>query len=522
MLAICTGELAERTGRDRLRHLSLVVMLAAIAMWGATNIANESLPLWVLSTRWFVGSTFLAAGFAFLAPKLLAGRMLDRWKPALRSGLVLTLSFALVWLITMLVCEGMIRLAGQTELLAKPLFLGTAGTLALLTLMSTIAAVASGPGFAYRDAWQLTDSQRSGLVIAAQLFGGLTWFHLFLCKSPLASLGLRAYWPYVVMVLSFASVGITEWARRRGDDVLCRTLKQTALFLPLVPVIGFWLSGSWVVSMFGQSDAGPWMYIQGRVSYQALLIAAALYYGVISFLWKSNRARLVSVLVGNAALWVILVQTPSWDFLSHPQAWLIPPAVCVIAATYLHREMLGAKGASAIRYAATLAIYLSSTADMLLQGIGETLMGPIVLVTLALIGAGAGVALRVKPFLYLGTSFVFIGVTSMVWHAQQQIDAVWPWWVFGITTGVLLMVGLMAIEKNKPKLKRNRPLDATMGNVNASCFTTARRPTGEASRSRFAGHRARPWHSCSKTRAASVSAVSVGNTSHARCRMIGP
>ena len=66
----------------------------------------------------------------------------------------------------------------------------------------------------------------------------------------------------------------------------------------------------------------------------------------------------------------------------------------------------------------------------------------------------AGVVLRVRPFLYLGAIFVFTGVTSMVWHAQRSIDAVWPWWVFGISTGVCLLAGLMVIEKNKSTLRR--------------------------------------------------------------------
>ena len=184
------------------------------------------------------------------------------------------------------------------------------------------------------------------------------------------------------------------------------------------------------------------------------MVVAAVYYGVISFLWKSSYARLFSIILGNCALWVILAQTPDWGFLAHPQAWLIPPAVCVLIATHFYRESLGKETASGIRYAATLAIYVTSTADMLIQGIGETIAGPIVLITLALLGAAAGIALRVRPFLYLGTTFVFLGVTSMVWHAQRQIGAVWPWWVFGISAGLLLLVALMALEKNKPKLRR--------------------------------------------------------------------
>ncbi len=65
----------------------------------------------------------------------------------------------------------------------------------------------------------------------------------------------------------------------------------------------------------------------------------------------------------------------------------------------------------------------------------------------------AGVVLRVRPFLYLGAAFVFLGVTSMVWHAQRVTHSVWPWWAFGISTGLCLLVGLMALEKYKPQLR---------------------------------------------------------------------
>ena len=454
VLALTAGELADRGSLSRLRYVAVVFALLAIAMWSSTGVAEHPLAVWVIATRWFVGWVCIAGLFAFAVPKLLSESALDKWKGAIRTGLILAGGLAIASLVTALGYEFQLRIAGQTDRLDKPLYLGMAIVLGMVTLLITVAAILSGPGFKYRSAWDLSDRQRAGLVIAAQLFGGLTWFHLFLCKSPLASLGLRAYWPYVVMTLSFASVGISEWARRRNDQVLSTTIKQTALFLPLIPVLGFWLSGSLVTAMFGQSESGPWTYINGRVSYQAVLVSAAIYYGMISMLWKSAHSRLVSIVLGNAALWVVLIQIPGWDFLAHPQAWLIPPSVCVLAATHLHRERLGRETAQAIRYATTLVIYISSTADMLIQGIGTTIEGPIILILLALAGAAAGVILHVRPFLYLGTTFVFVGVTSMVWHAGQQMDAVWPWWVFGIGTGVLLMIGLMAIEKNKPQLKR--------------------------------------------------------------------
>jgi hypothetical protein len=164
--------------------------------------------------------------------------------------------------------------------------------------------------------------------------------------------------------------------------------------------------------------------------------------------------RVTAIALGNAAWWVVLAQRPGWEFLSHPQLWLIPPAVCVLVVAHLYRDRLEARVAASIRYASTLLIYVSSTADMLVQQIGTDLWGPIVLILLALAGMLAGVVLRVRPFLYLGATFVLLGVTSMVWHAQRAFDSVWPWWVFGISTGLCLLIGLMALEKYKPRLRQ--------------------------------------------------------------------
>ena len=175
---------------------------------------------------------------------------------------------------------------------------------------------------------------------------------------------------------------------------------------------------------------------------------------MMSLLWKNGLPRIATVVLANAALWVTLTQVPGWDFITHPQAWLIPPAVCVLLIAHLQRDRLDPAMGSAIRYACTLMIYLSSTADMLLSEIGRSLWGPVILVLLALAGMALGVVLRVKPFLYLGTIFVFLGVTSMVWHSTQAIDAVWPWWAFGITTGLLLLTGLAMIEKHRPRLNQ--------------------------------------------------------------------
>lgn len=52
-------------------------------------------------------------------------------------------------------------------------------------------------------------------------------------------------------------------------------------------------------------------------------------------------------------------------------------------------------------------------------------------------------------------AFCLMGLLRMICHAQQAIDAGWAWWVFGITTGRLTLVGLAMLEKNNPKLQRH-------------------------------------------------------------------
>jgi hypothetical protein len=124
-----------------------------------------------------------------------------------------------------------------------------------------------------------------------------------------------------------------------------------------------------------------------------------------------------------------------------------------LVAAQWERERLTPAVLAAIRYVATLVIYVSSTADLLVQQIGSSLSGPMILITLSLVGMAAGVIFQVRAFLFLGAAFVLVSVLSMVWHAQRAIDQVWPWWVFGITTGLLLLTALMLIERFRPTVQ---------------------------------------------------------------------
>ena len=447
-VALCAwaiAMMAETINRQVLRYVAVGVGLAALALWASVD-TGSSPQIWLTaSMRWFVATVFAIPFLMYVIPALIGPPMAQRWESALRRGAIASSVVSCVCLIVMLGIEALVRDADGIAELRLSTVLGVAVTLAILSVIATATAIASGPAFSMRHRFGLQDGQRRSLIVAAQLLGGITWLHLYLCQPEWAFVGLRTHWPYVVMALSFATAALTELARRMRDGVLADTLTHTALYLPLIPVIGFWLTGF---------DSIDWLFPGGTVRYEVLLSLGAAYYLAVAFRWKTAFARIACVVMGNAAWWIVLVQWPGWGFLSHPQVWMIPPAVCVLVVAQLYRERLPRQVLAAVRYGSTLVIYISSTADILVQQIGTNLWGPIILIGLALSGMGLGVLLRIRPFLYLGATFVFLGVTSMVWHAHLAFESVWPWWVFGISTGLALLAGLMAIEKNRTQLRR--------------------------------------------------------------------
>ncbi|WDQ18059.1 hypothetical protein [Rhodopirellula sp. P2] len=446
---------------SRRRHITVAIALWSIALMALLTGLPLQHPALIAVMRLLIAGVLMVAMLLLAIPKLLKGPFLDRWSEALTRGGLISGIVAMGSLVIMLALESAVRtpVVGIPGI-SMPVVIAVAITLGGLAAMAGALAILTGPNTGLPNSRlsnallsvQLSDSQRRWLLYIAQGVAATTWLHLFLCRTGIAFLGLRQVWPYVVMVIAFASVGLTQWAIRRGDQVLSDVMRRTSMFLPMIPVVGFWLSGSYAVVT--QSEAWSWTFFRGTTSYQGLLLVGAIYYGMMSLLWKNGLPRIATVVLANAALWVTLTQVPGWDFITHPQAWLIPPAACVLLVAHLQRDRLDAAMGSAIRYACTLVIYLSSTADMLLSEIGRSLWGPVILVLLALTGMALGVVLRVKPFLYLGTIFVFLGVTSMVWHSTQAIDAVWPWWAFGITTGLLLLTGLAMIEKHRPRLNQ--------------------------------------------------------------------
>jgi hypothetical protein len=71
------------------------------------------------------------------------------------------------------------------------------------------------------------------------------------------------------------------------------------------------------------------------------------------------------------------------------------------------------------------------------------------LMAFSVAGVLTGIGLRVRAFLYLGAGFLTLSLVSMVWHASRALHHVWPWWAFGFSLGVAILVLFALFEKRR-------------------------------------------------------------------------
>ena len=154
------------------------------------------------------------------------------------------------------------------------------------------------------------------------------------------------------------------------------------------------------------------------------------------------------MLCANLGLWVTWHQ---WDlaFFRNPQLWLIPPALAALLAEHLNRDRLRSELSNTIRYLALSVIYVSSTADMFIAGVGESLLLPLVLVFLSVAGVLAGIMLRVRAFLLLGVTFLLVVIITMIWYAAVDLGNTWVWFVSVIVLGVAILTMFAIFEKRR-------------------------------------------------------------------------
>src|SRR5262249_31060800 len=174
-----------------------------------------------------------------------------------------------------------------------------------------------------------------------------------------------------------AGVGLSEFFRSRKLDVLAGPLLRTGVFLPLLPLLVFWLNPpaalrAAIVAHF--PGAQPLLnYLDnsphGFDAYAALWFLFGLLYAWLAVSPRSYWYTLAAALTANVGLWALWHHS-GVAFLAHPQLWLIPLALIVLASEQHHRARLAPEAAAGLRYLGLGALYVSSTADLFITGLG--------------------------------------------------------------------------------------------------------------------------------------------------------
>jgi hypothetical protein len=312
-----------------------------------------------------------------------------------------------------------------------PFSIGTIGvTLAAATVICVLLALSPK-----HDPLGLTERGRMNYVYVAEVMLALLFLHIRLTMPWLFSGFLERYWPLVVMLIAYFGVVTSESLRRRKLLVLAQPLERTGVFLPLLPVLGFWLASS-------------------EVDFSLLLFVVGGLYGLLSVLRRSFGFGVLAAVAGNAGLWYILHRTSDYQFLQHPQLWLIPVALSVLLAAYLNEENLSEDQMAGIRYLALVTIYASSTADIFINGVANSPWLPLILASFSLAGVFAGIVFRIRGLLLLGSVFLLLSVITMIWYASVNLGWTWLWYVAGIVTGAMIIFMFAVFEKKRSEVMR--------------------------------------------------------------------
>ncbi len=437
--ALAILPIAIERGKAVYRYCGLLLMSTALLLlWWADLPSAWALSgehdIWIYLQRAFVA--LVAIGVVYPAVVVRLSRAREWEAPLMNCGWIafwLGLGSGLVMLLLQL------NVGWETQ--------AASATLAtkLMTALTWIAAVARLLQFAV---WPHSTDQAASVMLrqagvyAAQVGLALLCAAVYFHFPDLFSGVVARWWPLVVFAIAMLSAGLGQWLQRLGQTIVADPVRQSSLLLPLIPLAGVW----WI-----QPEGAEWLWREWS-RYWLLLLTASSLYGLHGWMRQSVALRTVSAGLALLSFWAFLHSQPNLRFLAHPQFWLLPPALATLIFVEVNRTRLTANVVNATRYLAILIAYFSSTAEIFLKAFEGQLWQPLLLLVLALLGVAAGIVLRVRAFLYCGTAFTLIALLGMVWHAQQAIGQVWPWWAFGICTGIGLIILLGYFEKNRSQV----------------------------------------------------------------------
>ena len=305
-------------------------------------------------------------------------------------------------------------------------------------VVTLIAAVICCVLFAWSreyDPLGLSERNRSNYVYAAEVILALLFLHVRLTLPWLFTGFFERYWPFVVMGIAYLGVITSEALRRQKLTVIAEPLSRTGAFLPLLPVLGFWLAAS-------------------EVDFSLLLFLVGGLYGLLSILRKSFVFGVFAAIAGNGGLWYLWHRTADFQLFQHPQLWLIPVALSVLVAAYLNEKKLSDDQLASVRYLSLVTIYASSTADIFINGVENSPWLPLILSVFSLAGIFSGIIFRIRGLLFLGSVFLLLSIITMIWFASANLGWTWLWYVAGIMTGATIIFMFALFEKKRSEVLR--------------------------------------------------------------------
>jgi hypothetical protein len=422
--SLTLGLLAEGKSAPRWRRTAIAVFVLGIVFFGWSWLTPFVNATWLNRSVILMLVMFgLTSVYAILLKH--ANTRFPDWTSAARNCVPWLLGAGVVALFFCLGTEVRYQLDFGAVLI-NPLTLVAIGV-ALLASVVTCVLFAVSPN---HDPLNLSERGRMRYVYVAEAMLALLFLHVRLTMPWLFTGFIERFWPLVVMSIAFFAVVTSEALRRRQIIVLAGPLEGTGAFLPLLPVFGFWIASS-------------------EVDFSVLLFIVGGLYGLLSILRRSFGFGVIAAVVGNGGLWYMFQRTADYGFFQHPQLWLVPAALSVLAAAYLNKDRLNEEQLTAVRYLSLATIYSSSTADIFINGVANSPWLPLILGSFSLAGIFAGIIFRVRGMTLLGAVFLLLSIVTMIWYASENFGWTWLWYVFGILAGATIILTFALFEKKR-------------------------------------------------------------------------
>lgn len=411
------------------RRGAIVVALAGLVLLGWSWLTPGVNATWLNRSVILMLEAFgLTAIYALFLTKFTKER--PEWTSAARACVPWLLGAGVVALFFCLGTEVFYQISFGTVRIHPFSLIAIGLTLAAAVVICVLFALSPA-----HDPLGLSERGRMRYVYVAEVMLALFFVHVRLTMPWLFTGFLERYWPLVVMVIAYFGVVTSESLRRRRLLVLAQPLQRTGVFLPLLPVLGFW-------------------FVLSEVDYSLVLFVVGGLYGLLSILRRSFMFGVLAAVAGNGGLWYILHRTGDYQFLQHPQLWLIPVALSVLLAAYLNEKNMSEDQMAGIRYMSLVTIYASSTADIFINGVANSPWLPLILGSFSLMGVFAGIIFRIRGLLLLGSVFLLLSIITMIWYASANFGWTWLWYVAGIVTGATIIFMFAVFEKKRSEVMR--------------------------------------------------------------------